>query len=241
MFNASPGASEYDQMNGYGSFSDLGINKFQYYFDDVAVVPMLGYNFTRMEAGPYRLEWEYVVSPCTHEPPNTIVYNINQVVASGMHYFSVVEDGSGLDFDIPTNECPLYGDTWSVKDATYTYCPFLGDDTDVEKKPCDAKLQNSDQVECIKEFLFEGTAEVPNNRTETCSAFKRADPKWLEYEDENDDEDRGDEDGGDEDGGAADSSGSSTHDGNDDENSAGGLQLSMFSIAVAGILAIMEL
>ncbi|KAL4806076.1 hypothetical protein BDV18DRAFT_122031 [Aspergillus unguis] len=143
-----------------------------------------------MKPGPYRLEWDYRTTPCTRDRPNTITYNILTTVASGSQYFSVVEDGSGLDFDIPRDDCPLVGDIWTVKESTSTYCPFLGKNSTSDGEPCDATLQSEEQVKCIKEYLFEGTFEAPNNETETCkSAFKRADPAWLEPMDGDRDDD----------------------------------------------------
>ncbi|KAL4971237.1 hypothetical protein BDW66DRAFT_146471 [Aspergillus desertorum] len=180
LYSAQPGADDLDSVSGYGSYSEPLLNKFQWYYDDVAVVPMLGYNFTRLDPGPYMLEWEYYTTPCTHEPPNTIVYNIREVVASGSQMFSVVDDGSGLDFDIPTDECPLFGAIWSVYQSTSNYCPFLRDGETPEGDPCPATLQSRAQVECIRQYLFEGTFEVPNNETEACrESFERADMNWY--------------------------------------------------------------
>ncbi|KAL2864828.1 uncharacterized protein BJX67DRAFT_200131 [Aspergillus lucknowensis] len=253
MFNASPAARETDYESGYGSYSSLLSNNFQWYFDDVAVVPMLGYNFTTMDPGNYRLEWEYITTPCTREPPNTIVYNIRETVASGTLHFSVVNDGTGLEFDIPIDECPHFGDIWSVRDATYTYCPFLGSSEGVESEPCAARLESREQVECIRQYLFEGTVEVPNNETETCrSAFDRVDPEWLEYDDDDDDDDGGDGDDGDrgstgpgnlpagDDGGEG-STGSSNLPAEDDDDSAVSVRPGMLGAVVAGVAIVAAL
>lgn len=235
LYNATPGARESDYNSGYGSYSNIGNNDFQWYFDDVAVVPMLGYNFTTMKPGPYRLEWEYYTTPCTNRPPNTIVYNIRQVIASGVQFFSVVEDGSGLDFEIPVDECPAFGDLWAVKESTYSYCPFLRDSDDGDKDPCKAKLQNREQVDCIRDYLFEGTREVPNNETETCrSAFKRADVAWLEPLNADGDEDEGDNDdssSGNDDSGSSDKQG-------DAEDFAVSHRPGLFGVAAMGLLAV---
>lgn len=236
LYNATPGARESDYTSGYGGHSAFGLNDFQWVFDDVAVVPMLGYNFTTMKPGLYRLEWEYYATPCTRRPPNTIVYNIREVIASGVQFFSVVEDGSGLDFDIPVDECPAFGDLWAVKESTYSYCPFLRDSDDGDKDPCKAKLQNKKQVECITDYLFEGTVEVPNNETEACrSAFKRADVAWLEPLSADGDEDENGNGNGNDDGG---SNGPST----DKQEDAGGfavaLRPGLFAVTVTGLLAV---
>ncbi|KAL2826421.1 hypothetical protein BDW59DRAFT_145159 [Aspergillus cavernicola] len=219
MFNATPGAQETDYETGYpGRGHRLG-NRFQYHFDDVAVVPMKGYNFTRMDPGQYRLEWEYEVSTCSERPPNTIVYGPSQVVASGSLHFSVVDDGSGLDFDIPLDECPVFGDTWAVRDAMYSGCPFLGSSEDVERDPCEARLESREQVQCIREFLFEGSVEVPNNETETClDAFERVDRDWFEYIDDDDDDDDDDND--------------------DDRDSAVSVRPGLLDVAIAAVVAL---
>ncbi|KAL4781112.1 hypothetical protein BJX76DRAFT_24534 [Aspergillus varians] len=250
LYNATPNASAYDYQSGYGSHSGPLINDFQWYFDDVAVVPMLGYNFTKLKPGPYRLEWEYYTTPCTKQPPNTIVYNIRRVIASGTHFFSVVDDRSGLDFDIPLDECPLFGDLWSVQKSTSTYCPFLRDSKSGENDPCEAKLKSKGQVECIRDYLFGGTAEVPNNETESCrSAFKRADLAWLEplsadreVGDDDGDEDEDDNDtddvSGEQDQNSGDgtSSSSSAQDQNGNEDFAPSLRPSLLGAVVGGFV-----
>lgn len=246
LYNATPGASDADYISGYGSDSIFSLNDFQWYFDDVAVVPMLGYNFTTMKAGSYRLEWEYSTTPCTTRPPNTIVYNILEVIASGVQFFSVVEDGSGLDFEIPVDECPAFSGSWAVRESTSLYCPFLGDSDDGDRDPCKAKLQNEKQVECIRDYLFEGTVEVPNNETEACrSAFKRADVAWLEplstadgpSQDEDEDEDE-EEDGNDNDNDSSRSSETSTNKQEDAGDFAVSHRPSLFCVAVMGLLAV---
>ncbi|KAL4865771.1 hypothetical protein BDV12DRAFT_145823 [Aspergillus spectabilis] len=264
VYSAAPDADEYDYFSGYGSYSGPLINTFQWYFDDVAIVPLQGYNFTRLKAGPYRLEWEYLTTPCTNEPPNTIVYNIREVVASGSQTFSIVDDGSGLDFDIPTDACPLYGGLWSVYESTSTYCPFLRDNEDDERDPCKAQLESQQQVECIREYLFEGTREAPVNETEVCrSSFKRVDLDWYRslyeienYEDDGDDDEsdvdevsdvdnvddddvqgQTDQDSVDED----DSSSGSTQDREDDEDVAALLRPGMFGVGLAAVAALVVL
>ncbi|KAL4876443.1 hypothetical protein BJY04DRAFT_231623 [Aspergillus karnatakaensis] len=251
LFNAAPDASEYDYESGYSSHSALGINTFQWYFDDVAIVPLQGYNFTRLEPGPYRLEWEYLTSPCTHQPPNTIVYNIRRVVASGNQTFNIVNDGSGLDFDIPIDECPLYGAVWSTYESTGNYCPFRRENEDFERDPCDAQLENRQQVECIRQYLFEGTRDAPLNETEACrSSFERANPDWLrplweddeQDGDDNDDADDDRDDDGEDNAGDDDLSNSgSTQDRDDDGDVAASIRPGLIGVVVAGVAAILVL
>ncbi|KAL5333710.1 hypothetical protein BJX70DRAFT_380231 [Aspergillus crustosus] len=188
VYATGSGAEDWDYFSGYASHSSPLLNDFQWHFDGVAIVPLLGYNFTRLREGMYRLEWEYLSTTCEYEDSDTIVYNIREVLASGEQRFRVVEDGSGLDFDIPLDECPLYGGLWSVEKSTSNYCPFLHNNGDYEEDSCRAQLKSQQQVECIREYLFEGTWEVPVNETEACrSSFERVDLEWYRslYEIEN--------------------------------------------------------
>lgn len=115
-----------------------------------------------------------------------------------------------------------------------------------DRDPCKAKLQNEKQVECIRDYLFEGTVEVPNNETEACrSAFKRADVAWLEplstadgpSQDEDEDEDE-EEDGNDNDNDSSRSSETSTNKQEDAGDFAVSHRPSLFCVAVMGLLAV---
>ncbi|KFY88015.1 hypothetical protein V498_06935 [Pseudogymnoascus sp. VKM F-4517 (FW-2822)] len=154
-------------------------NEFQYYFNDVAVVPMSYGTVVSLRKGGFRLEWDYAATPCIPEGESSIYGQTRTPIASGTEFFSVVEDGSGLDFDIPIGEgreCPSFGDAWSLEDKED--CPAVETGSEKAKgEPCGARLTSQDQVDCIWEYLSLG-----KNETETCTkAFERADPDWPKY------------------------------------------------------------
>lgn len=91
--------------------------------------------------------------------------------------FSIVGDGSGVDFDIPVNsECPGFGDSWGLE--TKTDCPAVKTKSEnAVGDPCKARLTSSEQVKCIWEYVSRG-----KNETERClAAFERADMDWSKY------------------------------------------------------------
>jgi hypothetical protein len=145
---------------------------FQYYSNNVAVVPMIYDNAISLHKGTFRLEWDYATTPCIPEG-KTAISQTRTPIASGTSYFSVVTDGSGLDFDIPIDKCPSFGDSWGVKSDEG--CPAANTESD-KPDPCAARLTSRDQVTCIWDY-FTG-----KNETQTClSAFKKADPDWPLY------------------------------------------------------------
>lgn len=173
-------ASNIESTSGISAISGLlrsgeEDNKFRYYFDDVAVVPLPYGFYDRLGEGTYRLEWDYATTPCIREDRNSS-WTYRSPIASGTSYFSIVDDDSGLDFDIPIDECPSSRDVWSIerKDGCAKE-NSKGVNTDGD--PCAARLKSKDQVACIWEFM-----STDKNETETClSAFKKTDPDWSKY------------------------------------------------------------
>lgn len=151
-------------------------NEFQYYFNNVAVVPVMNKYAVSFRKGNFRLEWDYATTPCIPEGETAVSSQTRTPIASGTSYFSVVEDGSGLDFNIPIDDCPSFGDAWSVESDDD--CPAENTKSDnAHRDPCAARLTSPDQVACIWEYLT-----TNKNETETClSSFKRADPDWPMY------------------------------------------------------------
>ncbi|KAL2830842.1 hypothetical protein BDW59DRAFT_158281 [Aspergillus cavernicola] len=175
VFHATSSPSDSPSISGR-SRSKFGENEFLYLFNDVAIVPMVGQNVVviLLNPGEFRLEWDYATTPCIPEGESS-VYQTRTPIASGTHYFSIVDDGSGLDYDIPLDDCPIYGDSWAVESEEG--CPISNDENDREGNPCAAKLETQEQVTCIWEYLTRR-----RNETETClSAFERADPDWSMY------------------------------------------------------------
>ncbi|OBT75719.1 hypothetical protein VF21_05939 [Pseudogymnoascus sp. 05NY08] len=152
-----------------------------YYFGDVGIVPMRNKVLVRFTKGEFRLEWDYATTPCIPEGKNA-VWQTRTPVASGTSYFSIVEDGSGVDFDLPVagegdDACPAFGDSWGVEKKKG--CPAAGKAGSAKAggEPCKARLTERGQVDCIWDFLSTG-----KNETETClRAFERVDPGWDMY------------------------------------------------------------
>ncbi|KAJ0413399.1 hypothetical protein BJY00DRAFT_319827 [Aspergillus carlsbadensis] len=61
---------------------------------------MRGHTITKRDPGLSRLEWEDTTTLCAREPPNRIVYGVQEAAASSgsLHYTAVVDDGSGVDW-----------------------------------------------------------------------------------------------------------------------------------------------
>lgn len=142
-------------------------------------------------------------------------------VARGSHYFSTAEDrSSGAPFDIPLDECPIYGDMWT-KRARGSRCPWTADSDDGDRDPCRARLENAEQMDCLRDYVFER-----QNETEAClSAFQRVTESWIDGEDDADgemDEEHGE--------------GGSDSDSDDDEGAAVSLRPDAFGLAVAVVV-----
>ncbi|KAL3486024.1 hypothetical protein BJX62DRAFT_242354 [Aspergillus germanicus] len=177
--------------------SDLTTNTFQYHADGVAIVPLQ--DPIRMEArtGSYRVEWDYATTPCIPEGESS-VYKPRTPIASGAHWFELVEDGSGEDFGIDVEECPEYGSSWTLDDSAD--CPAEGTEVAAaDRDPCASRLQSEEQVQCIWDYITTG-----ENETALClGAFDRVDADWPMYHtpgsgDFADDDDEGDNDDDDE-------------------------------------------
>lgn len=204
-------------------------NDFRYYFNgDVAIVPMTSQSpavVSSGKAGSYRLDWEYTVDPCFPEG-KSVAYGPMPRVARGSHYFSIVDDDSGSDFDIPLDECPIYGDMWT-KASSSSRCPLTPEDSpqDEKKDPCSAQLQTAGQVDCLRDYFF-----GRKNDTETCSsAFKTVTEDWIEG-DSDDDDDASDESV------EEDSDSDSDDDDDDDEGAAVSLRPGVFGLGVAAMV-----
>lgn len=158
----SPSSSSDDDtavLSGIGR-SRYGENEFQYYYaGDVAIVPVRSMNVAvvTLKEGRFRLEWDYAASPCIPAGESSVEGQARTPVASGTEFFSVVGDGTGVDFDIPVNaECPSFGDSWSFQRKED--CPAVK--TKGEKAasggPCKARLTSREQVKCIWEYVSGG-------------------------------------------------------------------------------------
>ncbi|KAL2859511.1 hypothetical protein BJX68DRAFT_261941 [Aspergillus pseudodeflectus] len=185
--------------------SDLTTNTFQYHADGVAIVPLQDPIRTEARAGSYRVEWDYATTPCIPEGESSVYSSTRQPIASGAHWFELMDDGSGEEFGIDVEECPGYGSSWTLGDSTD--CPAEGTEVvagDRDREACASRLQSEEQVQCIWDYLRTG-----ENETQLClGAFDRVDADWPMYytpgsgasadDDEGDDDDDSEQDGGDE-------------------------------------------
>ncbi|KAL2785517.1 hypothetical protein BJX66DRAFT_59088 [Aspergillus keveii] len=155
--------------------SDLTTNTFQYHADGVAIVPLQDPIRTEARAGSYRVEWDYATTPCIPEGESS-VYTTRTPIASGTHWFELVEDGSGEDFGIDVEECPGYGSSWTLEDRED--CPAEGTEVAAgDRDPCASRLQSEEQVQCIWDYIMTG-----ENETSLClGAFDRVDADWSMY------------------------------------------------------------
>ncbi len=170
-------------------------NDFRYYYNDnIAIVPTYPERSfaSLLRPGMYRLEWSYMVGPCIPEGSSG-VRGPRVPVANGVHYYSLIDDGSGREFDIPLGDCPIYGDIW-IRPTSGMGCPWTTSSDNAERNPCKALLQNQRQVDCIRDYFFKR-----DNETETClTAFQRVTESWLDGESsggESLDENKPDEEG----------------------------------------------
>ncbi|CEL04059.1 hypothetical protein ASPCAL05191 [Aspergillus calidoustus] len=182
--------------------SDLTTNTFQYHANGLAIVPLQDPIRTEARAGSYRVEWDYATTACIPEGESSVYSSTRQPIASGAHWFELVDDGSGEEFGIDVEECPGYGSSWTLEDSTD--CPAEGTEVgDRDREACASRLQSGEQVQCIWDYLRTG-----ENETELClGAFDRVDADWPMYytpgsgasaDDEGDDDDDSEQDGGDE-------------------------------------------
>ncbi|KAL2816471.1 hypothetical protein BJX63DRAFT_137009 [Aspergillus granulosus] len=166
---------EWQTLRARNDKSDLTENEFQYHADGIAIVPMEEMYVRSLHAGAWRVEWDYAATPCIPEGESSI-YTTRTPIASGVHWFTLVDDGSGEDFGIELDECPEYGDSWTLQDRDD--CPSA--DTELEpndRDPCSSRLTSEDQVQCIWDYIRTG-----DNETELClGAFDRVDPDWPMY------------------------------------------------------------
>ncbi|KAL4930768.1 uncharacterized protein BDV17DRAFT_289609 [Aspergillus undulatus] len=154
-------------------------NYFPFHFEAAAIVPMPSGYARGLRPGEYRLEWEHATSPCISRGETGAYDATRTPVASGTHYFLIVDDDSGLDYEIPLDECPIYGDAWVA--AHSRDCPpaeINNSDNVVERDPCAARLKSQGQAACIWGYVRARSDRAP----ESCeAAFQRADPDWSKY------------------------------------------------------------
>ncbi|KAJ0417287.1 hypothetical protein BJY00DRAFT_289951 [Aspergillus carlsbadensis] len=181
--------------------SDLTTNTFQYHADGVAIVPLQDRIRTELGAGSYRVEWDYATTPCIPEGESSVYSATRKPIASGAHWFELVDDGSGSEFGIDVDECPGYGSSWTLEDRAD--CPVEGTEVAAgDRDPCASRLESEEQVNCIWNYIRTG-----ENETALClGAFDRVDEDWPMYytpgsggfTDEDDNDDVGEQEGEDE-------------------------------------------
>ncbi|KAI9375536.1 hypothetical protein BJX61DRAFT_531497 [Aspergillus egyptiacus] len=128
----------------------------------IAAGQLYSQNGYSLRPGTYFVQWTYDTATCSVSD-DTITFIIDlsgaYITSGGNVVFTVVSDGSGLDFEIPVDECPLYSGHWSADDGTDS-CPDPSD-FDVEPDPCKVQL-GQEQIDCLQDW-YRG-----NNESEAC-------------------------------------------------------------------------
>ncbi|KAL4906078.1 hypothetical protein BDW74DRAFT_177107 [Aspergillus multicolor] len=150
----------------------LTSNDFRYRTDHSLIIPGKIYNENNyyIRPGTYSLSWRYYTSTCTKSDDTTYINDQTMVAhANSTVVFTVVDDGSGLDFEISADDCPLYSGHWTAGSGTSTDCPDLESEAHEPLDPCKARL-SQEQVSCLQDW-FAG-----NNRSDVChSSLKQWD------------------------------------------------------------------
>ncbi|KAL4754066.1 hypothetical protein BDW72DRAFT_158061 [Aspergillus terricola var. indicus] len=142
------------------------LNDFRYLADDILVIPGRIYreNNYYIRPGIYRVTWRYLTSTCSETESTTWIDGSTIIArANSSFIFTVVADGSGLDFEIPSDECPLYSGQWTAGSGTSTDCPDPDSKKYEDPDPCEARL-SQEQISCLKDW-FDG-----NNASEVCQS-----------------------------------------------------------------------
>ncbi|RDW86377.1 uncharacterized protein DSM5745_03019 [Aspergillus mulundensis] len=147
-------------------------NDFRYQTDDILIVPGKIYseNNYYIRPGTYSVSWRYYTSTCTKTNGTTYINDQTMAAhANSTVIFTVVADGSGLDFEIPADECPVYSGQWTAESGTSSDCPVRDLEVLEPSDPCKAQLSKK-QLSCLQNW-FAG-----NNGSHVChSSLKQWD------------------------------------------------------------------
>lgn len=162
-----------DHYTGPDLTDSSTFNEFRYIADDSFLAPGKIYtkNNYYLRPGTYLVNWEYRTSVCWGGKSRTYI-NGNSVVArsNSTVIFTAVDDGSGRDFEIPSDVCPLYTGQWTATESEASIdCPGTDSSSYIDPDPCAARI-SSEQISCLQDW-FGG-----NNESEACqSSVKRWD------------------------------------------------------------------
>jgi hypothetical protein len=154
-----------DAYTGPDISNSLYVGDFKYTHDDSVLVAgkVSNRNGYYLRPGTYAVQWTYDTVTCSVSDTST-TYHIGgdaYVTSGGNVVFTAVADGSGLGFEIPVDECPVFSGQWTAGDGTAT-CPELSS-FDAEPDPCKAQL-GQEQIDCLQDW-YRG-----NNQSEVCLA-----------------------------------------------------------------------
>ncbi|KAL3443396.1 hypothetical protein BJX65DRAFT_311897 [Aspergillus insuetus] len=154
-----------DAYTGPDISDSIYLSDFKYTHDDLVLVAgkVSNRNGYYLRPGTYLVQWTYDTVTCSVSDTTT-TYHIGgdgYVAMGGNVVFTAVADGSGLGFEVPVDECPLYSGQWTAGDGTNT-CPELSS-FDAEPDPCKAQL-GQEQIDCLQDW-YRG-----NNESEACTA-----------------------------------------------------------------------
>lgn len=162
-----------DHYTGPDLTDSSTLNEFRYIADDSFLAPGKLYteNNYYLRPGTYLVDWEYRTSTCSGGKSKTYIDG-NSVVArsNSTVIFTAVGDGSGLDFEIPSDVCPLYTGQWTAQESGASIdCPRRDPSSYIDPDPCTAQI-SSEQIHCLQDWFGR------NNNSEACqSSFKRWD------------------------------------------------------------------
>ncbi|KAL4820854.1 hypothetical protein BDW67DRAFT_73225 [Aspergillus spinulosporus] len=161
-----------DYYSGLHLIDSPTLNDFRYLADDILIVPgrILQENNYYIRPGIYRVAWRYLTSTCLESESITWIDGSTMIArANSSVVFTVVADGSGLDFEIPSDTCPLYSGQWTAGSGTPADCPDPDSSKYEDPDLCEAQL-SQEQISCLKDW-FGG-----NNASEVCqSSFEEWD------------------------------------------------------------------
>ncbi|KAL3459523.1 hypothetical protein BJX64DRAFT_264744 [Aspergillus heterothallicus] len=160
-----------DSYSGPWITDSTTLNDFRYTGGDSIILAGKLYheNGYYLRPGRYAVQWTYDTATCSGSGRTTYIDGGYTVASStGSVIFTAVADDSGLGFEIPVDQCPVYADQWTARKGTDTDCPYPAANSTAEPDPCAARL-NEEQVTCLQDW-FRG-----NNESEVCTGSLQ---KW---------------------------------------------------------------
>ncbi|KAL4764349.1 uncharacterized protein BDW70DRAFT_129844 [Aspergillus foveolatus] len=138
----------------------LALNDFRYLADDILATPGRIYTRKRTLHTPRHIPRSREIPDIDmlgdgKETESTTWLDGSTMIArvSSSVVFTVVADGSGLDFEIPSDKCPLYSGQWTAGSGTSTDYPDPDSSKYEDRIP--VRQLSQEQTSCLKDW-FDG-------------------------------------------------------------------------------------